>query len=173
MLIKRRKFFTSDWLSLSSLFLSAFLRQLKIQLRSLRCKEQICARSNHIMSHGPLRKLRTSRGKRLVNGGKPFGFRSITSAVMIRILFCLLLSAEVVDVGHHFLQAVDPLLSLLLRAGHEVQVLAAALEHDGEAAALHLLLCVLFQALWLTAYSDCWYVIEWNWGQKLKLLCYT
>lgn len=66
---------------------------------------------------------------------------------MIRILLCLLLLAEVVHVGDHLLQAVDPLLGLLLRAGDEVQVLAAALEHDGEAAALHLLLCVLSQAL--------------------------
>lgn len=72
---------------------------------------------------------------------------SITSTITIRILLCLLLLAEVVYVGDHLLQAVDPLLGLLLRAGDEVQVLAAALEHDGEAAALHLLLCVLSQAL--------------------------
>lgn len=72
---------------------------------------------------------------------------------MIRILLCLLLGAEVVYAGDHFLQAADPLLGLLLRAGDEVQVLAAALEHDGEAAALHLLLRVLPQALCLTAQS--------------------
>lgn len=91
---------------------------------------------NHIISHGSLRKLR-----------RPLGSPNITSADTVKILLCLLLFAEVVDVGQHFLQAVDPLLRLLLRAGHEVQVLAAALEHEGEAAALHLLLCVLFQAL--------------------------
>lgn len=66
---------------------------------------------------------------------------------MIRILLCLLLEGEFAHVGEHLLQAVDPLLGLLLRAGDEVQVLAAGLEHDGEAAALHLLPCVLPQAL--------------------------
>lgn len=54
-----------------------------------------------------------------------------------------MLAAEVVDVGHELLQTPDPLLGLLLRAGDEVQVLAVALEDDGEAAALDLLLCVL------------------------------
>uniref|UniRef100_A0A3B3BZY8 protein-serine/threonine phosphatase n=2 Tax=Oryzias melastigma TaxID=30732 RepID=A0A3B3BZY8_ORYME len=60
-----------------------------------------------------------------------------------RILLPGLLAAEVVDVGHELLQTPDPLLGLLLRTGDEVQVLAVALEDDGEAAALDLLLCVL------------------------------
>lgn len=72
---------------------------------------------------------------------------------VIRILLRLLLDVEVVPVGEHFLQAGEPLLGLFIRAGDEVQVLAAALEHDGEAAALHLVLRVLLQALGLTAHS--------------------
>lgn len=58
--------------------------------------------SNHINHIGSLRKLR-----------KP-SIPSITSTDTVKILLCLLLFAEVVDVGQHFLQAVDPLLRLLL-----------------------------------------------------------
>ena len=72
---------------------------------------------------------------------------------MVRILFSLLLTAEVSQGGDDFLQAVDPLFGLLFGAGDQVQVLASALEDDGEAASLHLLLCVLLQALCLAATS--------------------
>lgn len=99
--------------------------------------------------------------------------RRSCSSIMIRILLQLLLLAEVVYVADHFLQAVDPLLGLLLWTGYEVQVLATALEHDGEAAALHLILSVLPQALWLTAHSDCWDVIQWNWGQRETLVLHS
>lgn len=60
-----------------------------------------------------------------------------------RILLPGFLPAEVVHVRQEFLQTPDPLLGLLVWAGDEVQVLAAALEDDGEAAAFQLLLCVL------------------------------
>lgn len=133
--------------------------------------------------YGPLRQLSLiTQGVKVCIRGRGFllprylfanSFHSLTSIIMTRILFCLLLEAEVVSVVYHFLQASDPLPGLLLWAGDEVQVLTAALEHDGEAAALHLLLRALPQALRLTAHSHRWDVIEWNWRQETQVKFYT
>lgn len=64
-----------------------------------------------------------------------------------RILLRFLHLVQAVHGGDQLLQATHPSLGLLVRTGNQVQVLAAALEHDGEAATLHLLLRVLFQSL--------------------------
>lgn len=64
-----------------------------------------------------------------------------------RILLRFLHLVQAVHGGDQLLQAAHPSPGLLFRTGNQVQVLAAALEHDGEAAALHLLLRVLFQSL--------------------------
>lgn len=52
---------------------------------------------------------------------------------MARILLALLHVAEVLHVVYYLLDAVDPLAGHLAVGGHQVQVLLAALEDDGEA----------------------------------------
>lgn len=57
------------------------------------------------------------------------------------------MAVEVVHVADDLLQAGDPLLCFLGRSGHEVQVLATALEEDGETVGLQQVLGVFLQAL--------------------------
>lgn len=52
---------------------------------------------------------------------------------LTRILLALLHVTEVAHVVHDLLDAVDPLAGHLAVGGHQVQVLLAALEDDGEA----------------------------------------
>lgn len=163
------KFFISDWLSLSSSSLSAFFRQVYNQLRGFWCKEQTLCLVFYVWVSGN----QHFPPKQIHWVCFPKGISFITSLIpscmwlfiLKRILLRLLHLVQAVHGGHHLLQAAHPAPGFLFRAGNQVQVLAVALEHDAEAAALHLLLRAFFQSLWLTANTDCWDVIEWNWGQ--------
>lgn len=60
-------------------------------------------------------------------------FRAVLMLTLLRILFTLLLAAEVVHVVYHLLDGRDPPVGLLLAGRHEVEIFFAALEEDGEA----------------------------------------
>jgi len=80
-----------------------------------------------------------------------------------RILLDLLLPVQVGGVVDDLDESRDPAASLLLGAGDQVQVLAAALEDDGEAARVHRLLRVLLQALRMPARPHRRDVVDGDW----------
>lgn len=115
-----------------SLFLSAFRMQLMIQL-AFRCKDlNTCMRTL-----------------------LPFD-------ILLRILFTLLLLVEVAHAVDDLLQTLDPLVGLLLRGGHQVQVFLAVFEDDREALVFLARLSVFFKPFRLTAFAHRFDVINRN-----------
>lgn len=73
---------------------------------------------------------------------------------MLRILFALLLVTEVVHVVDDLLQAADPLIYIFRRFCHQVEILLAPLEDDGEAEVFNAGIGVFFKALRVAALSN-------------------
>lgn len=88
---------------------------------------------------------------------------------LTRILFTLLHVAEVAHVVYDLLDAVDPLAGHLAVGGHQVQVLLAGLEDDGEALLFVHGVGVFVEALRLAAEAQGVDLINGDWsGSKTK-----
>lgn len=83
---------------------------------------------------------------------------------MTRILLALLHVAEVAHVVDDLLHAVDPLAGHFAVGGHQVQVLLAALEDDGEALVFIDRVCVFIEALRLAAETEGVDLIDGDWS---------